>query len=316
MSEQVAGQPAPRSPLARLVGVISSPKETFEEIVRSPGWVPPFLCYLVIFLTAMGIWSMKADYITIMTDQTENSSVMKLIPEAQRDEAVKNALMEFRTLTPVQITAESLLRTGGFLLPFFHGMALFYATLFVFLGALKDLKLGRAWMNFFLCLLMLVGYLCIYGFASYAFREAPESRILISGAAAVAMTAAWMWMLSRAVTADAELKRVVSVCVYSMAVNMIWAIVFGAISLGTAAPIQVYLDKMVKSNVGAYVSTGVPAIQALLESLDIFTVGWLVILTIGFRALTKMSVWMSASITFLPWVVVVLIKIAWAAVFG
>jgi hypothetical protein len=171
-------------------------------------------------------------------------------------------------------------------------------------------------MNFLLCLLMLVCYLVIYGVANFAFREAPESRILLLGTATVALTAAWIWMLRRAAAADAELNRLVSVCMYSSAVTMIWAIVFAAISLGTAAPIQVYLDKMVKSNVAAYVSTGIPAVQALLDSLDIFVVGWLAILTIGFRALTKLSVGMTASITFLPWAVIVAIKIAWAAVFG
>ena len=316
MSEQVAGQPAPRSPFARLIGVISSPKETFEEILRSPGWVPPWLCYLVILMVAMGIWSMKADYVTIMTDQMEGSSFFKLVPEGQRDEVLNKALEEFRKLTPAQITAETLIRAGGFQLPFFHGMALFYATLFVFLGSLKEIKLGRAWMQFLLCLLMLVGYFGVYFISNFAFREAPDSRILLSGTATAALTVAWIWMLRRNAAADPELGRLVSVCMYSTAVTMIWAIVFAAISLGTAAPIQVYLDKMVKSNVGAYVATGVPALQALLESLDIFTIGWFAVLTIGFRALTKLSVGMTASITFLPWAVFVLIKVAWAAVFG
>ncbi|HEY3176176.1 MAG TPA: hypothetical protein VGK94_10520 [Candidatus Polarisedimenticolia bacterium] len=316
MSEQVAGRPAPRSPFARLVGVVSSPKETFEEILGSPGWIAPFLCYAVIFLTAIGIWSMKADYVTIMTDQMENSGFFKLVPEANRDEALNRALESFRTLTPGQITAETLIRTGGFLLPFFHGIALIYATLFVFLGALKDIKLGRAWVNFLLCLLMLVGYFVVYGIANFAFSGSPESRILLSGTATIALTAGWIWMLRRATAADVELNRTVSVCTYSAVVNMIWAIVFGAISIGTAAPIQVYLDKMVKSYAGAYIATGVPAIQALLDSLDLFTIGFFAVLSIGFRALTKLSTGMTVSITFLPWVIVVLVKIAWAAVFG
>jgi hypothetical protein len=41
----------------------------------------------------------------------------------------------------------------------------------------------------------------------------------------------------------------------------------------------------------------------------------MIVLTIGYKTMTKTSTGIAASITFLPWVVIVLIKLAWNAAF-
>jgi hypothetical protein len=81
-------------------------------------------------------------------------------------------------------------------------------------------------------------------------------------------------------------------------------------------PIETPPEQMVKANLGALVKTGVPAVQKLLESLDVFTLWVLAVLTLGFRAVTRLSMGVTASITLLPWGIWVLLKVAWAAVFG
>ena len=316
MSEPSREPPAPLSPFARMVGVTVSPGKTFEEIIRSPGWITPFVCFLVMVVVSMGIWGMKADFATIMGDMMDNSPFLKLAPEAQRDEIIKKSLEPFRKQTQTQTALQTVISAGVNQIPFFHGMALVYATLFVLMGALKDLKLGSAWVNFLLCLLIYLAYLGVYMVATIAFSEAPNSAILLSGTASVAMLGGWMWLLNRKAAADTEFHKILSVCCYSTAVLIVWTLVFIAISLATPAPIQTYVDKMVRSNLGALVSTGAPVLQKLLESLDLFTIWWLTTLTLGFRSATRLSMGMTASITFLPWAVVVLIKIAWTAVFG
>jgi hypothetical protein len=40
------------------------------------------------------------------------------------------------------------------------------------------------------------------------------------------------------------------------------------------------------------------------------------VLTLGFRPVTRLSTGVTAAITFLPWGIWVLLKVAWAAVFG
>ena len=316
MSEPSREPSTPASPLSRVVGVIASPGRTFPEIVRNPGWIPPFVFFLVMVVVSMGIWGMKADFVTIIGDQIENSPFLKLAPEAQRDQIVSKGLEPFRKQTQTQTAIQTVVSAGVNQLPFYHAMALIYATLFVMMGALKDLKLGSAWVNFLLCLVMYLAYLGVYMVATIAFSEATNSAILLNGTASVAMTAGWMWLLNRKTAADQDFHRLLSVCCYSSAVLIIWALVFTAISLVTPAPIQTYVDKMVKSNLGALVTTGAPVLQKALESIDLFTIWWLTTLTLGFRSATKLSIGMTASITFLPWAVVVLIKIAWTAVFG
>ena len=316
MSEPPREHQAPLSPFARLLGVISSPGRTFDDIVRSPGWIPPFICFLAMIVISIGIWGMKADFVTIIGDQIENSPFLKLAPEAQREQIINQGLEPFRKQTQTQTALQTVISAGVNQIPFYHGMALIYATLFVLMGALKDLKLGAAWGNFLLCLLIYLGYLGIYMLATIAFRDATNSAILLSGTASVAMLGGWMWLLNRRATADPEFHRMLSVCTYSSAVLIVWTLVFAAISLATPTPIQTYVDKMVRSNVGALINTGSPALQKLLESLDLFTIWWLSVLTIGFRSATRLSMGMTASITFLPWAVWVLIKIAWTAVFG
>lgn len=316
MSESSPGPAAPMSPLARMVGVIASPGKTFEEIVRKPGWIPPFLCFLVMIVIAMSIWGMKADFVTIIGDQIENSPFLKLAPEGQRDQIVSKGLEPFRKQTQAQTAMQTVISAGVNQIPFFHGMALVYATLFVLMGALKDLKLGSAWINFLLCLVVYLGYLGVYVLSTVAFSEATNSAILLCGTASVAMLGGWMWLLNRRTTADPEFHRIMAVCCYSSAVLIVWTLVFTAICLATPAPIQTYIDKMVRSNLGALVSTGVPVLQKLLEALDLFTIWWLTTLTLGFRSATRLSIGMTASITFLPWAIVVMIKLAWTAVFG
>ena len=316
MSEPSGEKPAPLTPFARMIGVITSPGRTFDDIVRSPGWLPPLLCFLVMVLISVAVWGMKADFVTVIGDQIENSWFMKMVGEGQKDEIVNKALEPFRKQTQVQTTLQTVISAGVNQVPFFFGMTLIYATLFVLMGALKDLKLGSAWVTFLLCLLLYLAYFGVYALANIAFGEAPSSAILLSGTAGVAMTGGWMWLLHRRAMADPEFHRMLSVCTYSSAVLIIWTLVFIAITAATPAPIQTNFDKMVRSNLGAVIKTGVPVLQTFLESLDLFTIWWLSILTLGFRSATKLSTGMTASITFLPWAVLVFVKIAWAAVFG
>src|SRR5512144_451147 len=148
MSEQVPAQPAPKNPFARLVGVVVSPGETFAEISRSPGWIAPFAIYLVVFLVCFGVYAAKADWVAIITDQIENSPFIKLVPDANRDQAVAKATAGFRKLSQGQLVASNLVNVGSATLMVGHGFALLWTTLFVMMGSLKDLKLGRAWGRF------------------------------------------------------------------------------------------------------------------------------------------------------------------------
>ena len=77
---------------------------------------------------------------------------------------------------------------------------------------------------------------------------------------------------------------------------------------------------IVPSNVAAFLASDASAvIKSLAGSLDIFTIWLLILLSIGFAAIAgsrKITTGKAASVVFGFWVVFVLIKAGWAAVFG
>ena len=107
-----------------------------------------------------------------------------------------------------------------------------------------------------------------------------------------------------------------SVVTYTSAVGIIALLVALTITYANPDSASIPMEKLVKSSIGNWVTLGIPILDALLKSLDVFTLWNLTVLTIGFRWATRLSAGVTATITFLPWGVYVLIKLAWAAVFG
>lgn len=317
VTESPATRPAPAAnPAARMMGVITSPAVTFEDVARRPAWMPPLLVYIVTFLIVFGVYSMRADWVAILTDQIENSPFMGMVPEQAREEAVRGATAEFSKMSPVQQTLSNLINYPPGFIFFFHGMALVYATFFVLMGAVPKLELGKAWLNLLVCFLLFLAYIGVVSVARFAFKDAIDSRLMLTGLGSVAVFAGWIYLLNLRARADQEFHRILSVCTAASAVMVVGALTWLLVTLVTPAPIQTPPEMMVKANVGALVKSGVPALQKLLESLDVFSLWILVVLTLGFRAVSRLSTGVTAAITFLPWGVWVLLKVAWTAVFG
>ncbi len=316
MSEPAIDARPSKSPIARLVGVIVSPAETFEDVARHPGWLFPLACYALAFTIAFSVYAVKADWIAIVTDQIENFPMMGLLPDQARDEAVRGATELMRKQTQGQIAAENVLNVLGVgLLPWFHAMGVVYATMFYLMGSFPKLRLGAAWGWMLLCCLFFVAFGGVGFLARAVFADAPQSRLVLLGAAAIVIGGAWTWILDGRARKDPAFHQVLSVCTYSSAVAILACVAILAVALGTGEAIATPLDRFVKSNLGALLQPDAPVAKTLLRSLDLFTIWTLVVLTIGFKAATKLSAGVTASITFLPWVVWVLVKVAMAAAF-
>jgi hypothetical protein len=317
MSEQVTVQPAAGNPIARFLGVLMSPGETFADVARRPAWLVPLLIYFVFLAAGFSVYSMRADWVEIVTSQVENSPFIQLAPEAQRDEIVEQSTDNIRKLSQTQITVSGLIQNA---LPgqvvFFHGAALIYATLFVMMGRLPDMKLGKVWLNFVLCLLFGLAYMGVAAVGQFAFQDSPGTGIMLGVTSAVVLMGGWIWLLNRYAQRDTEFHKVLNVCTLSAAVLSLGALAFLGVSLTQEAPIQTSPTELVKSNLGALVTTDIAAVDSLLGSLDVFTLWVLLVLTIGFRTIAKTSTGLAASLTLLPWAGWVLVKMAWAAAFG
>jgi hypothetical protein len=321
MNEPVTDTPAttpapPINPVARMLGAITAPAATFEDVARRPAWLMPLVIYVVVFLAVFGVYSMRADWVSIITQQIESFPLMRMAPDQARDQAVREATAEISPMSPFQRTLYNMNNFPSGLLFFFHGMALLYATLFVMMGAVPKLELGKAWLNLLVCLLVFLAYLAVVWVARLAFPDAIDSRLLLTLLATAAVFAGWVWFLNRRARADLEFHRILSVCTTAAGVMAVGLLAWLAVTLITPQPIQTPPEQMVKANLGAVVSTGMPAVQKLLESLDVFTLWTLAVLTLGFRPVTRLSTGVTAAITFLPWGIWVLLKVAWAAVFG
>jgi hypothetical protein len=313
MSEQVQESPATGSPFARMMGVIVSPSETFEDIARRPGWLVPFVCYIAVFLIAFSVYAMKADWITITTEQIENFPIMNMLPDEAKDQAIQQATADLKKLSQGERAAGNVLNVLSGFAPYYHGMALLYGTLFVMMGSLTSMKLGRAWIGFLKCIPLVLGFFIVAWVARIAFKDSPQSNLLLIGAAAISFLAAWTWLLNRQAEADVEFHRILSVCAYSAVISMLFWVAVMVVSLVSQAPIQVALDKLVRTNLGALLKPDSPIVRSLLESFDIFSLLLLSFMTIGFRTVTKLSTGATAAITFLPWGIYVMIKVALAA---
>jgi hypothetical protein len=58
------------------------------------------------------------------------------------------------------------------------------------------------------------------------------------------------------------------------------------------------------------------ALQALLSSLDVFSIWCIVLLIIGFGVSNRLSKGAAAAVVLVPWVLWIAIKVGWVALFG
>jgi len=301
---------------ARLIGVITSPGEAMREIVAKPNAAPPLVVYLVCISLLLMFWGMRANWEVIVTDQIENFPLMQMAPDQAKDQAVQQAVERIRLQTRTQLAIGNATNALLFITAFFHLMAVFYATLFVLMGSLTSLRLGRAWLQFGLCLLLLIGWGIVQFIAGTAFGPESQSATMLAVTSTLLALAGWIWLMMRHARTDEAFHKVLSVCTYATAIGLVGMVVAATIILANPATSEIPFEKLMKSSVGSWVSLKIPILDALLRSLDVFTLWLLAILTIGFRAATGLSAGVAAMVTLLPWGVIVLIKLAWAAATG
>lgn len=312
----VEAQGPGKSVAARMIGVIISPGEAMREIVAKPNALPPFAVYLVILCIMMMVYGMRAHWDVIMTDQIENSPFWSFVPDAQKDTILAQQVAELKKQTQTQLALGNTVNVMYGATFFFHGMGLIYATLFVLMGSLTALKLGRAWLRFGLCILLLVAGIIVYVVADRALGRESQSATMLIVTSSILCVGGWLWLMASQARTDVSWHQILSVCTYAGTIACVGAIVFTVITLVNPASAEISFDKMVKSNVGSWVKLGIPILDALLRSLDVFTLWMLAVMTIGFKAATRLSGGLAATITFLPWGIIVLIRLAWAAATG
>ena len=65
------------SSIGRIIGVLFSPKPTFESIVRRPTWVVPVVLGCVFFIAVVAIFTQRGGWPSFFEKQAANNSRMQ-----------------------------------------------------------------------------------------------------------------------------------------------------------------------------------------------------------------------------------------------
>ena len=78
-------------PLARIVGIITSPTETFREIASKPSFVAPLIVIIGFFIIFALVYTSKTDMAEMMRIQLEKSGRLDQIPLDQQEAVLSKA---------------------------------------------------------------------------------------------------------------------------------------------------------------------------------------------------------------------------------
>jgi hypothetical protein len=81
--------PASISPLGRVIGVLFNPKATFEDIVRKPSWLLPFLIYVVMVVSVCVCLNMRMNWREYVSQQIEKSSQASQLSAEQKEQRIE-----------------------------------------------------------------------------------------------------------------------------------------------------------------------------------------------------------------------------------
>lgn len=88
------------SAISRIVGVLFSPKKTFEDVVRKPGWVVPMAVLLLISIGLSVTLARRTDWVEVSKDQIAKSkfasSRIDQLTEEQKDRVYEQAATRSR----------------------------------------------------------------------------------------------------------------------------------------------------------------------------------------------------------------------------
>jgi hypothetical protein len=89
MTPEIEAQSQPKSAMARVIGVFTSPKETFADIGARPTWVVPLVIVIVVQLIFMALVGQHIGWDKIVTQQLEKSGRAQNMSQEQKDQAIQ-----------------------------------------------------------------------------------------------------------------------------------------------------------------------------------------------------------------------------------
>ena len=128
-----------------------------------------------------------------------------------------------------------------------------------------------------------------------------------------------LWGSSRAMGADARYAQLLAIWAHASLPNVVGGLVAIPLiaTLPDASATQASLQGILRSNAGAFLAEDAPAaLRSVLGSFDLFSFAVLALLVVGFRKVPGLSKGAATAIPIVLWLVYVIGKTAWMAVFG
>jgi len=79
---------APVSPVGRIIGVFTSPKQTFTSIAEKPSWIAPMLLMMILAVVVGSLLNTKMNWSQYIRHKAEENPRFEQLPEDQKDSAV------------------------------------------------------------------------------------------------------------------------------------------------------------------------------------------------------------------------------------
>jgi len=136
MATPIIPSPEPAKPdssMARILGVLFSPKRTFESIVRYPTWLVPLIVLTLLSFVVSSVLAKRADWREVVREQLEQSGKLDKIPPDKRQDTIDGGAIIGKNITYV----------AGLLAPSFLVLitsAIYLAAFNLIFGAQLDFK--------------------------------------------------------------------------------------------------------------------------------------------------------------------------------
>ena len=143
--------------------------------------------------------------------------------------------------------------------------------------------------------------------------------VVVFGAAAFFVTGLVLWGAARAMGGEAGYAQILAFWAHAslpllvgglLAIPIFWAVADGSLT-------QTEAQQLVRSNMGAFLPESAPAaLRAAASSFDVFSIWALVLLVVGFRRIPGLSKGAATATPVVLWVLWIVVKTGWAALFG
>jgi hypothetical protein len=79
---------APVSPIGRIIGVFTSPKQTFTSIAEKPSWIAPMVLMMILAAVVGGLLNSKMNWAQYIRHKADENPRFEQLSEDKKDEAI------------------------------------------------------------------------------------------------------------------------------------------------------------------------------------------------------------------------------------